>query len=583
MSRCLHCQRQKGKRTCPALGGAICSVCCGTHRLKAIACPSDCVWLGGLAIVRDDGPVGEFGRGALDEALGAVARYSSGAGKEAGRPARRAFFGDDEPRTLDEWEQALFVGYLLYGYRGGDGKRLVDRYAESRARDLGREAALALRSLLGSWASLFEVLEVHRGAGVTLRNLLAGETTRVSDVTASSGLERGDWLFAWLLPVGERVEFVGTMCSVPEYAREAVLAALRAAGGGGRDRGALAPVLYAALGRAVSARPLPRLVTGDGEEMIFCRAYYAVRDEPALRGWLGSSPQLDRINEDAFVWLDDDRYLGRLDLAGGELVLETNSRQRLERGKQLLAQWAHGLVEHRLDSVEDVTAAMRARPEMRSARDDLPEELQAEMTAAVLRQHYATWADVALPALDGMTPRQAARDPERRDKVRALVDEIERGTLAQPGGETVDFDGLRQDLGLDDEELEGLEPYDAGRAPDAAEWLARDEDERMIAVKAFHRGLEKHPPMPNARMHAIIHVVVENQLALGEPRETRAAMERLCAAGLSRHEALHAVGQVVAESLAQALRGDDRGVDRDSMAASLMRLQPGDHAGSAPR
>ena len=46
--KCVHCGQRKGKRDCPALKGTICSQCCGTHRLKAIACPADCTWLGSL-------------------------------------------------------------------------------------------------------------------------------------------------------------------------------------------------------------------------------------------------------------------------------------------------------------------------------------------------------------------------------------------------------------------------------------------------------------------------------------------------------------------------------------------------------
>ena len=42
MSRCLHCQQRKGKRSCSVLQGPICSVCCGQHRGREIACPLDC-------------------------------------------------------------------------------------------------------------------------------------------------------------------------------------------------------------------------------------------------------------------------------------------------------------------------------------------------------------------------------------------------------------------------------------------------------------------------------------------------------------------------------------------------------------
>lgn len=45
MSKCLYCHHRKGKRACPALGGMICSQCCGTNRITNISCPSSCVFL----------------------------------------------------------------------------------------------------------------------------------------------------------------------------------------------------------------------------------------------------------------------------------------------------------------------------------------------------------------------------------------------------------------------------------------------------------------------------------------------------------------------------------------------------------
>lgn len=39
---CPVCAQRKARRTCPALGQTICTVCCGTKRLVEIACPSDC-------------------------------------------------------------------------------------------------------------------------------------------------------------------------------------------------------------------------------------------------------------------------------------------------------------------------------------------------------------------------------------------------------------------------------------------------------------------------------------------------------------------------------------------------------------
>lgn len=45
MTLCVHCQKQKGKRNCPALKGLICPRCCGQYRLVEISCPPDCPYL----------------------------------------------------------------------------------------------------------------------------------------------------------------------------------------------------------------------------------------------------------------------------------------------------------------------------------------------------------------------------------------------------------------------------------------------------------------------------------------------------------------------------------------------------------
>ncbi len=39
---CVSCGRRRGTRYCPALGGYICSRCCGEKRLVSIACPPSC-------------------------------------------------------------------------------------------------------------------------------------------------------------------------------------------------------------------------------------------------------------------------------------------------------------------------------------------------------------------------------------------------------------------------------------------------------------------------------------------------------------------------------------------------------------
>ena len=86
--------------------------------------------------------------------------------------------------------------------------------------------------------------------------------------------------------------------------------------------------------------------------------------------------------------------------------------------------------------------------------------------------------------------------------------------------------------------------YDPDRTPNPEAWLVLGEGERIEQVFAYHRRLPAK--LPNARLHAAFHVVVESQLAAGV-EVVRQTLGRLKAEGLDRHEAMHAVGSVLAE------------------------------------
>ncbi len=104
--------------------------------------------------------------------------------------------------------------------------------------------------------------------------------------------------------------------------------------------------------------------------------------------------------------------------------------------------------------------------------------------------------------------------------------------------------------------------YDPEQAPSAAAWLALDEQERIDLVQRHHRRAQIE--LPKAMLHATIHVVVENQIAEGHEPVVR-AMSRLMASGLSRHDAVHAVGSVLAEQLFEVFRDDAPADGGDAM------------------
>ena len=97
-----------------------------------------------------------------------------------------------------------------------------------------------------------------------------------------------------------------------------------------------------------------------------------------------------------------------------------------------------------------------------------------------------------------------------------------------------------------------MQPYDPETAPDRAEWLALAEEERIGRAMDFHEASGIEPP--NARMHAVMHCVVETQLAQ-EFVPAVQALKRLRREGLSRHDAIHAIASVLAEHLHKLMHG----------------------------
>jgi hypothetical protein len=91
--------------------------------------------------------------------------------------------------------------------------------------------------------------------------------------------------------------------------------------------------------------------------------------------------------------------------------------------------------------------------------------------------------------------------------------------------------------------------YDASQAPDPEAWLAMDESERILAVLLHHARNAPHAPAPSPQAHAAIHAAIETQIAMGTPPATAATLERLVGEGLSRHDALHAVGGALTRML----------------------------------
>jgi hypothetical protein len=114
--------------------------------------------------------------------------------------------------------------------------------------------------------------------------------------------------------------------------------------------------------------------------------------------------------------------------------------------------------------------------------------------------------------------------------------------------------------------------YDAAVDVATEAWRDLSEQERLSRVARFHNETLTPAQMPpSMQRHAAMHVIVETQLAEDQPAEARVALRRLMAEGMSRHEAVHALGWLSTEHMRRALEAQ-RPVDLAAYAADLSTL-----------
>lgn len=98
-----------------------------------------------------------------------------------------------------------------------------------------------------------------------------------------------------------------------------------------------------------------------------------------------------------------------------------------------------------------------------------------------------------------------------------------------------------------------MESYHPSQTPSPKEWLKLDESVRIELVRKSHKAASVQFEQGAERVHSILHVIVENQLAMNV-ESVPATISRLTRQGLNRHEAIHAIGAVISGDLFDTLK-----------------------------
>jgi len=355
--------------------------------------------------------------------------------------------GDEEQARAilgDPGLQTVYLYFSCWDTAPHGEQPLAELLLEEQGKRLSRGERAFLRAGLASYWGIYEVLDTRPGEGVLVQDLWRAKRIWIQERTASQELVRFDIVGARILkrPQGQH-EFEGDLLDLTLQHKPGLLAlAHELHGYEVEDQPDISdaeffkrslPELIAWWVQQVTEQPdLPKITTVEGDEVRFCRALFEVRERESLVRALDLATDLrrDAPDELAWAWIEpagsSDRILANIRLLEeGELIVETTSIERMERARTLLAKLAEGELRELVSSEESIEEYLERTPSEVAPENQLPPEVVREAVLKKMDEHYHAWLDDSIPALDGWTPRRAARDPKMRARVVELLKGIE--------------------------------------------------------------------------------------------------------------------------------------------------------------
>jgi hypothetical protein len=382
----------------------------------------------------------------------------------------------DELRS-DETSFFAFLAWLLFDHAlEGDGATIADRFLTRPGVLLTSGERTYVERMRRGSLRLYEIEEVRVDEGITLRDLWNDATIAVTERLGTRQLVQWDLVAARVIEGGTGATIMdGVPYPYPASARAELVRNLKrehrrfsrnhAPGDDARFFKSIGHLFHHWWLDLNALRPMPKIVTADGDDLVFVKSIFDVADRAQIEQALAADAAFV-LEEDGYVWLEgagaSNRVLGRLALTERRLTLETQSRERAARGRALLEALLPGGLRHRASSEQSLESALAdrrtgPRRTSRPAEDELTPELQQEIVGAMYERHYRAWMDEPVPALGGRTPRHAARLktvlPVVVDLVKGIENQMDH---ARRNGEPwIDVSWLRSELGLPRPDLGG--------------------------------------------------------------------------------------------------------------------------------
>jgi hypothetical protein len=347
---------------------------------------------------------------------------------------------ESETRLLEALRDSLVTDAMLF--EGG----VFERFVAERGALLPEDERLLAEQWLLAERSVFEIESTTPGAGVAVRDVRTGDRYDVRERTFSRHARVGELICARIVPAGDTMQIFGGIEPVDLRLRDELVALLDEE----PDPDELVELLSARFAP-------PTLSNTEGDVLVFCEVTLRVPDPAALAAELDSRFKRQEVaNGDDTTsreWIEHvtthgmERIRATVRLAGHVATIDVNSNERADRMIEVLR-----VLQPEIEVLEDRrTPAADLREAMSRSSSPSPSDLvdsnDPQIAAALdsfARASEAAWLDESIPALRGLTPRQAAADPTRRDDLVRLLEEF--AGFTSPG--LMDVGRLRDALGV---------------------------------------------------------------------------------------------------------------------------------------
>ena len=491
---------KRAKRHCPAVQAHICARCCGSKRGTDFTCPVDCEFY----------PFGIAGYDLwlnLNDALALkiAKRVISEVGELHFKSVLNSFPAAGASYREDQGEAAyLTVLHCLLVERDSDGKTLADRWEADGWAGLRPDEALMMKYQSGALVTITEIQKVVDHQRTECIDIFDTKKTPfiLVDRSIARRVTRFSRILGWLTHY-PHFSKLGQFChEVPQLVYQEFLDLIRehsAEEGYPRDEGGFKAYMMEHLSgllEFLAVMPQEKMraifkrmdsyhcvgtydITGRREEIrriLEAKPDFEWDDREPDEGdspdveyydWqrLGESQEIEKEMAAPFRNQPGSELIGgvgNIKLYEDKLVFEAFTRQLYDFGKEMIKRHFGKqvkLVDEEISEIAGKIADMyedEDYPQERKPRDlsseAIPPEVRAELSKKFYEEHYARFLDDHIPALDGMTPREASGRPDARSMLVELMKEHIHGIdrMNREEGTDISIDFVLKELGLDE-------------------------------------------------------------------------------------------------------------------------------------